>query len=54
MRVEDIASHHSLSFEGSEWLLREPAQKEQKSGPNGQANHGWVPATVTGGVKRMH
>ena len=40
MRVEDIASHHSLSFEGSEWLLREPAQKEQKSGPNGQANHG--------------
>ena len=40
MRALDIESHHSLSFEGSEWLLREPAQKEQKSGPNGQANHG--------------
>ena len=37
MRVEDIASHHSLSFEGSEWLLRDPATKEQKPGSNGQA-----------------
>ena len=37
MRVADIESHHSLSFEGSEWLLRDPATKEQKPGSNGQA-----------------
>ena len=37
MRVPDIESHHSLSFEGSEWLLRDPATKEQKPGSNGQA-----------------
>ena len=37
MRVEDIASHHSLSFEGSEWLLRDPSAKEEKPGSNGQA-----------------
>ena len=37
MRVPDIESHHSLSFEGSEWLLRDPAMKEEKPGSNGQA-----------------
>ena len=37
MRALDIESHHSLSFEGSEWLLRDPATKEQKPGSNGQA-----------------
>ena len=37
MRVADIESHHSLSFEGSEWLLRDPATKEEKPGSDGQA-----------------
>ena len=37
MRVADIESHHSLSFEGSEWLLRAPGKKDQEPGPNGQA-----------------
>ena len=37
MRALDIESHHSLSFEGSEWLLRDPATKEEKPGSNGQA-----------------
>ena len=32
-----IESHHSLSFEGSEWLLRDPATKDEKPGSNGQA-----------------
>ena len=29
MRVPDIESHHSLSFEGSEWLLKDPAEKDK-------------------------
>ena len=37
MRVADIEDHHSLSFEGSEWLLRDPATKEEKPGSDGQA-----------------
>ena len=37
MRVADIESRHSLSFEGSEWLLRDPSAKEEKPGSNGQA-----------------
>ena len=37
MRVADIESHHSLSFEGSEWLLRAPGKKDQEPRSNGQA-----------------
>ena len=37
MRVDDMESHQSLSFEGSDWLIREPGKKEQEPGKNGQA-----------------
>ena len=37
MRVADIEDHHSLSFEGSDWIVRDPARKEEKPKSNGQA-----------------